>query len=292
VPLRILVDDQLAGPDDARIPVLDRGFLYGDSIYEVVRTYGGKPFALGPHLARLERSAEAIALPLPSRTAIVEGLRRTIDAAVGGTADEAYARVIVTRGAGEIGLDPALAEGGPRLIVIAKPLTRPAPEVYASGVAVAIVGVRRNLRRALDPRIKSGNYLNNVLALAEARKSGAYEALMLDAEGFMTEGSSCNFFFVVDGRLCTPSLEVGILEGVTRGTVIALARTAGVAVDEGRLLPTLVPHASEAFLTSTLRGVLPVTRIDGAPVGDGAPGPLTRRLGDLYEAEASSHAAY
>ena len=277
---KVYIDGRVYPPEEATVSIFDRGFLYGDSIYEVTRTVRGRPLELAAHLDRLDRSAAAIALTMLPRTEVVRAIDEALAAA--GNADS-YLRIMVTRGAGPINLDPAAADR-PRLIVIVKPLELPPPKAYSDGVAVCIVGVQRNLRRAVDPRVKSGNYLNNVLALAEAKKSGAYEALMCDFQGRLAEGSSSNHFFVRKDELLTPALDVGILEGITRQRVLALAREAGIGVHEQDLWPRDVAAFSEAFLTSSVRGVVPVVTIDGAAVGQGVPGPLTRRLMAAYAA--------
>ncbi len=255
------IDGRLVSQDEAYISVFDRGFLYGDSIYEVIRTYGGEPFELRAHLERLETE-----------------VRRTIGAADNvAEGRETYVRVVVSRGAGEIGLDPALAEH-PRTVIMARPLTAPPLEAYRHGVEVAIVGVQRVAQAAVDPAAKTGNYLNNLLALKEARDRGAYEAVMLDSQGRITEGSTSNLFVVRQGTLVTTPRDVGILEGVTRRTVLWLAAEAGIASQEKHLGPADLRGAEEAFITSTIREVLPVTRCDGQPIGDGRVGGLTRRI--------------
>lgn len=273
------MDGEIVAPEQARVSVFDRGFLYGDSVYEVVRTYGGRPFELDAHLRRLEGSAGRIALVLPwDRGRLSAEISRTLEAAGHLEAGfESYVRIIVTRGAGEIGLDPALAVD-PRTVILARPLEQPPAEAYAQGVKVAVVAVQRNLREAVDPAAKTGNYLNNVMALKEARDRGAYEALMLDHSGRIAEGSSSNVFAVCGGRVCTPPLDVGILEGVTRRVVLECAREEGLAVDETELGPADLRGAEEAFLTSTVREIVPITTVDDAPVGAGAVGPVTRRI--------------
>ncbi|RMG12437.1 MAG: aminotransferase [Deltaproteobacteria bacterium] len=270
---------RLVPPEQAVISVFDRGFLYGDSVYEVLRSYRGEPFRMEAHLERLAASAERIALEIPwSRERLTEEIRRTLEAAANDREGrESYIRIIVTRGAGPIGLDPALAEG-PRVLVIVRPLEQPPPEAYQRGVEVAIVGVRRNAKDAVDPAAKTGNYLNNLLALKEARDRGAYEAIMLDAEGRIAEGSTSNVFLVRGGTLETPALETGILEGVTRREVLSVAEALGVPTRECYLRPEDLKQAEEAFLTSTIREILPVTRVDGAPVGSGRVGEVTRRI--------------
>jgi branched-chain amino acid aminotransferase len=277
---RVFLDGRVVPPELAMVSIFDRGFLYGDSVYEVMRTVRGRPLDLDAHLERLEASAATIALPLPDRRTIAEAIDRTLREAAN---PEAYIRVMATRGAGPINLDPASAVE-PRLIIIVKVMELPPPAAYTDGVEVAIVSVQRNLRRAVDPKVKSGNYLNNVLALREAKQLGAYEALMCDHTGHLAEGSTSNFFFVKGGRLLTPPLDVGILEGITRRRVIELARRAGIDVAEELLAPSDVPSFEEVFLTSSVRGLVPVVRIDGEQVRDGAPGPVTRRIMALYAA--------
>jgi branched-chain amino acid aminotransferase len=279
--IRVHVDGHICLPEQAKISVFDRGFLYGDSVYETIGTVRGRLFALSDHLDRLERSAGRLALRLPPRTEIERAIVETVAAA--GNA-ESRVRVIVTRGGGKLDLDPASA-GEPRLVVIVGPLGGPSLEMYDRGVAVAIVSVTRNLPGAIDPAIKSGNYLNNVLALSEARRRpGVHEAILLSATGSVAEGASSNVFGVKAGVIFTPALSVGILDGVTRGKVIQLARDAGIPCREPEFLaPDELRGADEIFLTSAARGVLPVTEIDGQPVATGTPGPVTRRMMELYE---------
>ena len=286
MPGRVWIDGGVVDVDQAKVPVFDRGFLYGDSVYEVTRTFGGRPFALGEHLDRLARSAERIGMALPPRAAIE---RATAEALAATGEAECYLRIVVTRGSGPIGLDPKLADA-PRLVVLALPLALPTRAQYDDGVAVAIVGARRNAPGAIDPQVKSGNYLNSVVGLAEARAKGAYEALMCDGVGRIAEGSSSNLFVVRGGRLATPPLSVGLLEGITRRHVIAVARRIGHPVDEVGLWPVDLQRAEEAFLTSSVRGVLPVVSADGERIGGGRPGPVTRAVQAAYldEARAST----
>ena len=268
------LDGRIVDEAGAVVSVFDRGFLYGDSVYEVVRTSGGRAVDLRRHLDRLERSAEAIGLELPPRAEIARAIDETLVSAANA---DSYVRMIVTRGSGEIGLDPALADR-PLLLVIIKPLVLPAPRLYEEGVDVALVEVRRNPRRSLDPAVKSGNYLNNILGLRQAKARGAYECVMQNAEGWIVEGSTSNLFVVRGGELLTPALTDGLLEGITRGRVMEIAAAEGHVARETHLGPEDLRAAREAFLTSSLRGVLPVTRVDGVAVGDGTPGPITRRL--------------
>jgi branched-chain amino acid aminotransferase len=233
------------------------------------------------HLHRLEESAARIAMggPLP----LAELSKETLETHRRSGHAESYLRQVITRGSGKIGLDIALAEG-PRRIVIAQDLAEmmPDPELYEEGAEIALVSVRKNLRAAIDPLAKTGNYLNSVMALAEARRRGAYEAIMLNANDVVTEGSSSNIFLAIGGLLLTPSLDVGILKGVTRTVVIEVAKAAGLRVLEIPLTAELVRTADEAFLTSSVREIVPVVRVDGAPIGSGKPGPITARVRALF----------
>jgi branched-chain amino acid aminotransferase len=278
--IRVHVQGRVCEPEAARVSVFDRGFLYGDSVYETIATVGGRLFALPEHLDRLERSAGGIGLALPPRAAIERAIADTVAAAAN---PESRVRVMVTRGTGAFEMDPASA-GAPELVIIVSPLGGPTPAMFEQGVAVEIVSVARNHPAALDPAVKSGNYLNNVLALAEARRrSGAHEAILCSARGSVAEGASSNVFAVSHGQVRTPALSVGILAGVTRSKVLELCGPAGIAaVEVDVMTPDELRGADEAFLTSAARGVLPVTRVDGKPVGAGVPGPITRRLRALY----------
>ncbi len=287
-------------PDQAKVSVFDRGFLYGDSVYEVVRTYGRRPFELDAHLLRLGRSAQRLAFRLPwSEERVRAEIARTLAAtpeqgaedpdAAPWNAGELSLRVMMTRGAGELGLDPALAVD-PVALVISSPLRGPPRQAYRDGVACRIVGVRHDAPEAADTTAKTGAHLSNVLAVGEARRGGAHEALLLDRDGLVTEGASSNVFAVRGGEIYTPPLAVGILEGVTRGIVIALARSSGVAVHEVPLRSQALAAADELFITSTAREILPVTALDGGAVGSGRVGDLTTRLRHLFRGLADREA--
>jgi branched-chain amino acid aminotransferase len=291
------LDGTIVQPSDARVSVFDRGFLYGDSIYEVIRTYGGRPFELDAHLVRLRHSADRIGLePKWDARRTAAEIERALDAARGGdTPDpaaapwnvgERYLRVVMTRGAGEIGLDPALAVD-PVALVIAQALSGPPARAYAEGVMAAIVGVRRASPQAIDPSAKTGSHLPNVLALREARAAGAYEAFILDDRGFVTEGSSSNVFAVRASKVLTPPLAAGILEGVTRGVVLRIARGLGLEAEETPLRAEDLEGADEVFVTSTIREIVPVVRLGARPVGPGRPGPVTSRLHRAFRELAS-----
>jgi branched-chain amino acid aminotransferase len=283
------VEGKLVPPEQALVPVLDRGFLYGDSVYEVVRTYAGRPFELQRHLGRMETTAQRIDLTLPPRDTIVRELQRTLEAA--GNA-ESYARIIVTRGVGEFGLSPFLARGQNRLVVIVRPLSAPSDEQYARGLQMAIAKTRRNPPQALDPALKTGNYLNNILALREAHQAGADDAILLDLSGRVTEGTTSNVFFVQRGVLVTPPLALGMLEGVTRAVFIEIAREEGLILREEPHGPEALAAADEVFMTSTLREAMPVTSLvflespgeQVRKVGDGHPGPMAKRLRAAFRA--------
>jgi branched-chain amino acid aminotransferase len=297
MPTVVNLDGTLVAPAAARVSVFDRGFLYGDSVYEVLRTYAGRPFEQAAHLARLRHSAERLGLePKWDAARTAAEIARTLEASGGGeapdpeaapwNAGERYLRVVMTRGAGEIGLDPALAVD-PVALVIAQPLHGPPARLYAEGVKAAIVGVRRASPQAIDPSAKTGAHLPNVLAVREARAAGAHEALLLDDRGFVTEGSSSNVFAVRGGRVATPPLAAGILAGVTRGIVLALAHALGVPAEEVPLRPEDLEGADEVFITSTIREIVPVTRLGDHAVGAGRPGPVTAGLHAAFRRRAS-----
>ena len=276
------VEGKLVPPQQAVVPVLDRGFLYGDSVYEVVRTYGGLVFRLDPHLLRMERTAERIGLALPPRPQIAAELERTLRAAGN---PESYARIVVTRGEGDFGLGSHLSTAH-RLIIIVRPLVLPAEAQYEQGLTVAIAKTRRNPPQCLDPALKTGNYLNNILALREAHQAGADDAILLDLKGRVTEATTSNVFFVQRGVIVTPPLSLGMLEGVTRAVVMEVARGEGLMVREEPHGAEALAAADEVFLSSTLREVMPVTSLvflesPGSPrreVAGGKPGPISQRL--------------
>ena len=272
---------QILAPEEAKISVFDRGFLYGDSVYETVGTVRGRLFALDEHLDRLSRSAQSVALTLPAREHIEKAVRDTVAAA--GNPDSRV-RIVVTRGIGQSGdLDPLSAQD-PQLVIFVQPLNPPPPSLYEEGASVEIVSITRNHAGPLDPAVKSGNYLNNVLAIgqARARRPGVHEAILCSADGFVAEGATSNVFAVVGGVLLTPALSVGILAGITRAKVLALARAAQIPCVETSFSPDDLRGAAEAFITSAARGVLPITQIDGIVVGAGRPGPVTLRVMEAY----------
>jgi len=285
------VDGRIVPLAEATVPIMDRGFLFGDSVYEVLRTYDGVPFAWPEHLERLRASAAGLRLPVPiGDDELVRRIRTTLAMARAGAAGELYVRVIVTRGLGATpSIDLAQATGPARCLVLVRPL----PPLPAAPAELVIVDRLRIDRRALDPALKTGNYLNSVLALAEAKARGADDGIMLNAAGHVTEASTSNVFLVAEGTVRTPSLATGILAGVTRAQVLDLCRDQGIPVCESDLTAADLRAADEMFLSSTLREVWPVRSLDGRTVGYGAAvtaagGPLTARIAAGLRARIAS----
>jgi branched-chain amino acid aminotransferase len=278
----IYLDGHFVAQEQALVSVFDHGFLYGDGIYETMRAYGGNLFLLKKHLRRLKCSADAISLKLPlSLGAIGEALNESLTV---NKLQEAYVRIQVSRGPGEIGLDPALCPA-PTMVIVTKPFKDYPAEQYEQGVSVAVVKTRRNHPLALNPAIKGTNFMNNILARIESLKAGAAEGIMLNWKGYVAEGTISNIFMVKKGVLYTPRLDTGILEGVTRDLVLRLARRKRVPIKEALLLPKNLYAADECFLTNTTMEIMPVTTIDRKPVGNGKPGPVTMALHQAYRKE-------
>lgn len=272
------IDGTLYPPEEAKISVFDHGFLYGDNIYETMRTYRGKVFLIERHLFRMEGSANLINLNLPlNQVDIKRQIEKT--ASAGGN-NESYIRMIVTRGKGAISLDMDSSERASYVIIV-KPLEQYPREYYQRGVKLAMVSIRRNDRQALNPRIKSGNLLNNVLAYMQAKSEGAFEGILCNLEGYVTEATSSNVFLVKDGKLITPSLDAGLLSGVTRGLVLELAAAQQVPIEERNVHPDELLQCDECFITSTTKAIIPVNQISDTRLAD-APGDLTRQLMDAY----------
>lgn len=266
-------------PGEATVSVFDRGFLYGDSVYETLRTAGGHPVEMTRHLDRLHRSAAGIGLAIPfTDDQLRDAVRLTCDDA--GNPDN-YIRVIVTRGTGPIMLDPRLSSE-PLLVVLVQALTLPDPKLYDTGLRVRIVEITKIGAKALDPSLKTGNYLNSIQALRQAADGAADDAILCNPAGHIAEGASSNVFMVKDGALYTPSLATGLLEGITRALVLALARELGLSAGEATILPAELRAADEVFLTSSIRGPIPVTTLDGQLVGAGGVGKVTRRIMARY----------
>jgi branched-chain amino acid aminotransferase len=280
------VDGIVSPAEEARVSVLDNGFTYGDSVYEVLRTYDGRPFEPGRHFRRLRRSAARLGIDVPAADAqLLAQVDALLARAPGG---ESYIRIILTRGLGDCSYDFDRVKG-PTVVMIQKSLPPFPREHYEEGVLVAAVDVRRNHPRALDPAIKSSNLLNNILAVREAKARGAVEPVLLNHEGFLAEGASTNVFVAREGALVTPPLSAGILAGITREVVLEIAAGLGVPCRQEPLHLEDLLGAEEAFLTSTTREVVPVRQVDDRPIGAGRPGPLTRRLMQAFREYAPAH---
>jgi branched-chain amino acid aminotransferase len=271
----VSIDGQLLPRAEARISVFDHGLLYGDGVFEGIRVYRRRIFRLDAHLARLEASAHAIGLALPwDRCAMAEAVRATVRA---NRQEDGYIRLVVTRGEGPLGLDPRTCSK-PRVIVIVADLAVYPKEHYAAGIRVVTAATRQVPSASFDSRIKSLNYLKNVLARLEAHEAGAAEALMLNAEGFVAECTADNVFVVNGGRVLTPPPTEGALDGITGAAIHEVATAAGLEWEERRLARYDVFVGDECFLTGTGAEVIPVVELDGRRIGAGIPGPVTRRL--------------
>jgi branched-chain amino acid aminotransferase len=271
----VMIDGQECPPGAQSVSVFDRGFLYGDSVFETLRTYAGVPFALVQHLERLARSAEQVFIPLPVSLAelseeVLTVLRRTAHG-------ESYVRVMLTRGEAVLGLNPALARR-PRRVIMALPLNVPSAHDYTTGVGASTYRTQRQTEGTSAEGAKIGNYLVSVLATREAGLIGAVEALVVDARGRVLEGASSNVFLVRAGQLTTAPVESGILAGITRAHVLDLAQAQGISVELRAPELYEVREADELFITSSLRELLPIVRLDQQPIGEGTPGPVFRRL--------------
>ena len=292
MPAVVYVNGRICSEQDATISVFDHGFLYGEGVYEVLRTYGGALFLVERHFRRLRASASMITLDVGmSERALEAVVVETIAAyrAGGGEAaaqQEILARILLTRGIGEMSYDPSKSLR-PSLVVIVKPLVPPPAAVYERGVAVALVSVVRNHPASVDPRIKANNLLNNVLAMQEALRRGPYfEAIMRNYRGELSECSQSNLFLVKDGVARTPALDAGLLAGITREFVEEVAVQAGIPTADSVLRDDDLFGADEAFLTSTSKEIVPIVRVDERVIGNGRPGPVTIRLLDAYRLNA------
>ncbi|MBL9023744.1 MAG: aminotransferase class IV [Myxococcales bacterium] len=281
----VAIDGVLVDPERAVVSVYDRGFLYGDSIFETIRTYAGEPFELEAHLERLAWSAERVGLTLPlGPAALAEETRRLLaEIRARGASGEHTIRIMVTRGEGPMGLDPTPAVSA-RRVVFLEPMKGPPPEAYLDGVSVITVTTYRPSDAARGAKV--GNYLESILAIREARAAGAHEALIVDTRGVVLEGTTSNVLAIKGGLLLTPPATLTILPGITRKLVLAAAPDAGLVAREVVLTTADLLAADELLLTSTIREVLPVVRVDGTPIGSGKPGPKTRTLHAAFRARA------
>lgn len=279
--MKIFIDGKYYGERDAKVSVFDHGLLYGDGIFEGIRIYHGRVFKLKEHIDRLFYSAKAILLDMPMTHAQI--MQATVETCRKNKLRDGYIRLVVTRGVGNLGLNPNKCKRA-SVIIIADKIQLYPPEYYEQGLTIVTVPTTRNLHSALNPAIKSLNYLNNILAKIEANNAGCEEAIMLNAEGFVAECTGDNVFIVKNGELFTPPLSAGALYGITRGTVIELACETGLNVSEPTLTRYDLFNADECFLTGTGAEIVPVVKIDGRVIGTGKPGPVTRQLEKAYHA--------
>jgi branched-chain amino acid aminotransferase len=279
-PTKVYIGGKLFDKTEAKISVYDHGLLYGDGVFEGIRIYDGKIFRLEQHVDRLYESARSILLEIPlSKEKMTEAIVSTVKA---NQRQNGYIRLVVTRGSGSLGLDARKCTD-PQVIIIVDDISLYPRELYESGISLVTVPTIRNHPDAVNPRVKSLNYLNNILARMEAVQAGCVEALMLNHKGEVAECSGDNIFIVKRGVLKTPSLDAAILEGVTRNTVIELARAADMPVQETELTRHDIYTADECFLTGTAAEIVPVVKCDGRAIGTGKPGPITRQLRERFQ---------
>jgi len=275
----LYLNNKIIPEKNALISVFDHGFLYGDGIYETLRAYQGIVFMFDEHLERLFRSASMISLKMPKTP-------RTIKNAVFKTMranghKDAVIRISISRGRGPVGLDPGLCPA-PTFVIMSWKFKKYPEDYYKKGVRIAVVETRRNFRGALNPQIKSLNFLNNILAKIEAKERGSYEAVMLNYRGYLAEGTITNIFFVKHDTLYTPGIDVGILDGITRKVIIDAAKNLGIRVREGRFRKKDLYHAREVFISNTTMEVMPVAAVDNIRIGTG-PGKITKALHEAYK---------
>jgi branched-chain amino acid aminotransferase len=277
---KVWINGKLFDKADAKISVFDHGLLYGDGVFEGIRIYSGKIFRFREHIERIYESARHIALEIPlNREQLMQAVQETVKV---NAKQDGYIRLVVTRGAGYLGLDPARCSE-PQVIIIVDDIALYPAEFYDKGLSVVTASVIRNHPNALNPRIKSLNYLNNILAKIEAVRAGCQEAIMLNHNGEVAECTGDNIFIVKRGLLRTPHLVAGLLEGVTRNAVIELAHAAKITVQEMALTRHDIYSADECFVTGTAAEIAPVVQCDGRPIGNGKPGPITRQLRERFQ---------
>ena len=282
------VNGRVVDREQAVVSVFDHGFLYGEGVYETLRTYNGQAFLFGRHMRRLRNSAGMLALSVPLTDEQIDGRFRETMSAAGLGRDagaEAYIRILVTRGVGDLSYDPADCPT-PTVIVIVKPHVAPPREAYEQGVAVALVPIIRNHPGTVNPLIKSNNLLNNALAMQDASRRGGFEGVMRNYRGEIAECTTSNIFIVKDGTVFTPSLEAGLLAGITREFLFEIGPDAGIPVREAVLRDPDLFGADEVFLTSTTREVVPVVQVDDTRIGTGVPGPVARALLEAFRNRA------
>ncbi len=273
--LKIYINGNLVDKSEARISVFDHGLLYGDGVFEGIRSYNGLIFKLTEHLLRLYESAKSIGLSIPlSLPEMTRAIIRTLKA---NHLKDAYIRLIVTRGEGDLGLNPAKCSS-PTIIIIADKIALYPKKYYTNGLELITAATRRNIPEALNPQIKSLNYLNNILAMLEANNAGVPEALMLNQNGYLVEGSGVNIFVVKKKQLLTPPSFVGALKGITRDTIIELGKKEKLEVREEIMTRHDLFNSDECFLTGTAAEIIPVIKVDGRTIGNGKPGKVAARL--------------
>jgi branched-chain amino acid aminotransferase len=276
---KVYINGKLFDKPDAKVSVYDHGLLYGDGVFEGIRVYEGKVFRLKEHIERLYDSARHIYLEIPmGREQLTEAVLDTVRA---NDKRNGYIRLVVTRGAGYLGLDPRKTSD-PQVIIIVDDISMYPPELYDAGMEIVTAATIRNHPNAVNPRVKSLNYLNNIMAKVEGVRAGAMEALMLNHKGEVAECTGDNIFVIKRGVLKTPPTDAGILEGITRNAIMELARAANIPAQETALTRHDVYAADECFLTGTAAEVIPVVKCDGRPIGTGKPGPITRRLREAF----------
>ena len=285
--MKVYIDGQFYEKEDAKVSVFDHGLLYGDGVFEGIRAYNGRVFRLSEHLKRLEESAKAIflSLPIPIKK-IEESLLESVR--VNGLKD-AYIRLVITRGIGDLGLDMRKCKKNASVIIIADKIELYPPSFYEKGLDLITSSIRQRTPDQLSPAIKSLNYLPNIMARAEAVRAGAQEAILLNQQGYVSECTGDNIFYVQDGNLYTPPTYAGILDGITRGAVIDIAREKmGLKVEEKLFTVHELYRAAEAFVTGTGAEVVAAVKIDGHPIGSGVPGPLTKKIAQAFQDYARS----
>ena len=284
----VYVNGTITPADQAVIPIYDHGFMYGEGVYETLRTYNRVPFLYDRHMRRLRASAAALELDVPFDDATLRGwIDETVAAAAKGPhrLDEAYIRILLTRGVGELTYD-LQATPTPSLVIIVKPFDEPPARVFEEGIKISLVSILRNHPGSVNPIIKSNNLLNNAMAMQEAHRKGGEEALMCNYRGELSECSQSNFFLVRNGVAVTPRSAAGLLEGLTRAFLFEVGREVGVEVEEATLRPEDLATADEAFVTGSTRELTPVVRVDDLAIGDGRPGPVTRALLEGFRKKA------
>jgi branched-chain amino acid aminotransferase len=279
--MKIFIDGKYYDQRNAKISVFDHGLLYGDGVFEGIRAYNGRVFKLKEHIDRLFCSAKSILLTIPMSHG--EVMRAVVETCRRNKVRDGYIRLVVTRGAGTLGLNPNRCKRG-SVIVIAGKIQLYPPELYERGMEIVTVPTTRNLHSAVNPAIKSLNYLNNILAKIEANNAGCEEAVMLNPEGFVSECTGDNIFIIKEGQLCTPPLSAGALYGITRRVVMEIAEDSGYRVAEPNLTRHDLFNADECFLTGTGAEIVPIVKIDGRVIGDGRPGVITQELVGQYHA--------